>query len=175
MEVSYRLRLGADEFTLKFDVATEKELFEKASFYCNLPKVGPNGEDDLKLKHTKVKNYDYYSVVSEKAGQEFKFGIRQSDKALFPKGWEPLFNSGSDDEEGSTSAPIIGGGPVVTQAPAVVQAPLIGAPVVAQQSVVAPAQALPTPAPAANAPLVTASPQTQAAANDILKRFKIGQ
>jgi hypothetical protein len=163
MEVQYRLRLGNDEFTLKFEVGSEKELFEKASFFCNLPKVGPNGEDDLKLRHVRIKNFDYYSVVSEKADQEFKFGIRQSDKGLFPKGWAPLFH-GQSDEEGTGGAPVIGG-PVVG-APVQAQAPLVGASVT-PQTVVAPQPSAAIPTPAA----VTPTPQIQAAANDILARF----
>lgn len=98
MQVEYKLKLGQDEFTIKAEVKDEIEFFERMAFYSNLPRTGPNGEDDLKLSYQTTKEgYNYYSLVSQKAGKQFKFGQR-TDKAgggLFPKGWSSLY--GSDD------------------------------------------------------------------------------
>lgn len=75
MQAEYTLKLGTDEFKLTVTAETEVEFFEKLAFYAGLPKVGPNGETDLKLTfRTTAKGYKYYSIVSEEAGQEFQLG-----------------------------------------------------------------------------------------------------
>ena len=74
------------------------------SFYSTLPKVGPNGEEDLVIQHRVAqKQYDYYSIVSPSAKMEFKFGqvkegkgnliqLQNSFVKLNLILWVPLYN-----------------------------------------------------------------------------------
>lgn len=192
MQAEYRLKIGQDEFLLKFDVANVLEFFEKVSFYSNLPKTGPNGETDLKISHrTTTQGYNYYSLVSEKAGQEYKFGQPKEDpKTLFPKGWEPIFRG---DQQQTTQSPLPIPAPQQFQAPTIAQAPVQTAPAQQYQPPVAPPVQMPNPnypgmvppvqGPSAAAPThvgIPAVPPTTAgtlnpaqanAANNVLARF----
>lgn len=177
-QVSYKLKLGQDEFTLNVEVANPIELFEKLSFYSNLPKTGPGGEDDLKITHrTTTEGYNYYSLVSEKAGMEYKFGQpKENPKALYGKGWEPLFK-----KDGETAVA------VRASAPIGVQAPLIGQPQATQQQTYIAPVAGPTPVadpqvvttpqqiaqPISSGTALSPNPQTAAIANNVLARFGI--
>lgn len=103
MKVQFELSIGENKFILSEDVDTHADFFKKLNFYSSLPKVGPNGETDLTLRFRKAKtkqgkDCEYYSIVSQKAKQEYKFGQSQGVVGgLFPKGWEPLFNSGAEE------------------------------------------------------------------------------
>lgn len=100
IQVEYKLKIGADEFTIKAEAKNEKEFFETMSFYTSLPKTGPGGETDLKLVYRNVKGYTFYSLVSEKAQKEFQLGQYKEGDGLYAKGWETLYKKdGSDDEE----------------------------------------------------------------------------
>lgn len=161
IQVEYKIKLGQDEFIVKAEVKDEIEFFKKMSFYSNLPKVGPNGETDLKITHrTTTQGYNYYSLVSEKAGQEFKFGqVNDKDGGLYPKGWSPIFQGNNDDQaqqQNTVQAPLVGA-PV--QAPAPVQQqqyqPQVAAPVAPPvyqdiTRVSQPVQTAPIPAPGTN-------------------------
>lgn len=92
MKVQFNVVIGETEFLMSEEVESETEFFQKLHFYQNLPKTGPNGETDLKLSYRTPKGYTYYSIVSEKAGMEFKFGQHQGSDTLFPKQWEPLYS-----------------------------------------------------------------------------------
>jgi hypothetical protein len=187
MQVEYQLKIGKDLFTLKADVEDEKDFFEKMSFYSNLPRTGPNGEEDLKLVYrTTQEGHKYYSLVSTKADQEFKFGQNKdtSKGVLFPKGWEPLYKpnavTNTPGIQGNV-APAIGiqqqTAPVQTQA-APIAAPVqaIQPQIVPQSAPVTPtqvAQPVPTP-PVQSAPVQAADPAAvKTVANDVLARFGI--
>lgn len=180
MKVQFELTIGENKFTLIEDVDSHTDFFKKLNFYSTLPKTGPNGETDLVLRHriatTKAgKKVDYFSIVSEKAKQEFKFGQSQQVKdALFPKGWEPLFQKdGAVDDESeekaqSASVPSVGlgglGAPPAARMPT--PAPSVG--LGGAPKAAAPVAAAPTPAPAA-----LVSPQVQNKAANILAKFGI--
>ena len=85
--------MGDTEISVMENAETQQEFFEKISFFSSLPKVGPNGETDLKFSYRKTKEgYEYFSIISEKAGQEYKFGQSQKDPGqLFAKGWEDIY------------------------------------------------------------------------------------
>lgn len=196
MKVEYRLKLGQDEFTLTAEVKDETEFFEKMSFYSNLPKVGPGGETDLKLVfRTTKEGHKYYSLVSEKANMEFKFGQAKQNNGggLFPKGWEPLFGGEQKQSSGAVQTapaftvpspipqPQTNVAPPVQAAPAFQVPQAIPQPIAVPQPVAAPQPvvAAPVPTPVA-APVVTPAPvaaapnpATQAVANDVLARFGI--
>lgn len=105
MNIQYKMTLGGDEFVITLDATDPKQVFEQVAFFSNLPKVGPNGETDLKLSYKKNSDgSEYYSVVSEKAGQEFRYGQKKVDGSLFPKGWEPLYGTQQSSDE-DTKAP----------------------------------------------------------------------
>ncbi len=93
MQFQFKLKIGQTEFTFGETATTQTEFFKKVSFYTSLPQVGPNGEDDLVVVfRTTKEGHEYYSLISDKAGMEYKFG--QSQKApgeLFGKGWEPKY------------------------------------------------------------------------------------
>lgn len=175
MKVQFELTIGENKFTLSEDVETHADFFKKLDFYSALPKVGPNGETDLVLRHRKAKTKDgkpcdYYSIVSAKAKQEYRFGQSQGvNGQLFPKGWEPLYNAGGDESSEENAAPVAGGlGAPVAAAPAATKA--------APAAGLGAAQAAPTPAPAAAAPAATpaaANPQVQQQAKNVLAKFGI--
>lgn len=107
MQVQFELQIGQNKFTLIEEVANNKEFFQKLHFYSTLPKVGPNGEDDLVVQfRVAQEKYEYYSLVSEKAGQEYTFGQpKKNDGSLYGKGWQPIFkgeNSEQDDTQEQT-------------------------------------------------------------------------
>lgn len=190
MQVEYRLKLGQEEFLLKVDVNNVLEFFEKLSFYSNIPKVGPNGETDLKISHrTTTQGYNYYSLVSEQAGMEYRFGQPKEDpKILFPKGWQPIFKG----EGEQTQAPAQNLAPrqtpgVPAQAPTQNLAPQTPAVPAFNPGVAAtPAQLAPTmpspsfpaqqapiapPAQVNTPPTQGLSPAAQQKANNVLNRF----
>lgn len=174
MKVQFELEIGKNKFTLIEDVETNADFFKKLSFYSTLPKVGPNGEDDLVIQYRVAqKQYEYYSIVSQKAGQEFKFGQSKEAKgSLFAKGWEPLYKADGDEDGDSQSAPSGGigiGAPSAAPAPAA--APAAGASI----GIGAPKAATPAPAPAAAKPAAApaAAPQVAAQAANILSKFGI--
>ena len=160
MQVDYRLKLGQDEFLLKVDVANAIEFFEKLSFYSGLPKTGPNGETDLKIVHrTTNQGYDYYSLVSEKAGQEFRFGQPKEDpKTLFPKGWSPIYR-GEDQEQPQSKQTVV----VQTQTRVPVPA----------QVATSTNTTVPQPTPTVATSMPTTNAVVQKSANDVLSRFGI--
>lgn len=168
MKVQFELVIGENKFTLIEDVENNTEFFKKLSFYSTLPKVGPNGETDLQLRYRVAqKQYEYYSIVSEKAGMEFKFGQPKDAKGvLFPKGWEPIYKA--EDEGAESSAPqsagigSVGIGGFATPTPTPGSA--TRAPTPAPAAAAAPS--MPTPAPAAN-------PAVANQAASILSKFGI--
>lgn len=176
MKVQFELTVGENKFTLIEDVESHTDFFKKMSFYSSLPKVGPNGETDLVIQHRVAqKQYDYYSIVSKKADQEYKFGQPKEAKGvLFPKGWEPIFHG----EEGAAGDPATAQGfgaaqatgfqaPQPAAAPAALQQAAAG--FQAPKPAAAPAQA---PAPAAAPPAAQApAPQVNNAAAAILNKF----
>lgn len=181
MKVQFELAIGENKFTLIEDVETHTDFFKKLNFYSTLPKTGPNGETDLVLRHRVAttragKKVDYYSIVSEKAGKEFKFGqSQQIQGALFPKGWEPLYGANGDEsdesEEAQASAPTAGlGGLGAASAPAAPAAQ----PAVSLTGLGAPPKpaAAPAPAPAATTTAApAANPTVKKNANEILSKF----
>ena len=108
MQVEYTIKLGQDEFKLIANVENEIEFFQRLSFYSSLPKTGPNGETDLKISHRTTKEgHNYYSLVSELAGQEFRFGLltAKNGGGLYPKGWAPIYRGdGQTEQVGTTTA-----------------------------------------------------------------------
>lgn len=161
MQVQFKLTIGENEFTLVDTVESHTDFFKKMSFYSTLPKVGPNGETDLVIQHRVAqKQYDYYSIISQKAGMEFRFGQAKDAKGtLFAKGWEPIYKGDGTETEGQTTgAPTAGLGAAAAQ-PAQTQTSTptagLGAP-----------RSAPTPAPAA--------PSTvQTNAKNVLAKFGI--
>src|SRR5438270_6181492 len=93
LQVEYKFKLGEDEYTIHAEVKSQKDFFQAMSFYAGLPKTGPNGETDLKLTYRCVKEFEYYSIVSQEADQEYRFGQYKDQSGLFEKGWEPLFHA----------------------------------------------------------------------------------
>lgn len=176
MQVEYKVKLGQDEFLIKVDVSSSVDFFEKLSFYSGLPKTGPNGEDDLKITHRNTtEGYNYYSLVSEKAGMEFKFGQpKESPKSLYGKGWEPLFNGAavSDQVQTPQRRPAQAQVQATTglQAQVVPKSPAFVNPPTQVQYVA------PVPSPVQtfqqSAPQPV-NPQTSAIANNVLARFNI--
>lgn len=176
MQVQFELTVGKNKFTLIENVDSHADFFKKMSFYSTLPKVGPNGEEDLIIQHRVAqKQYDYYSIVSPSAKMEFKFGqVKEGKGNLFAKGWEPLYQGDSAEEggeESSSAGASVGLGAPAAQAPkAAASAAGLGASI----GLGAPKPAAtPTPAPAAAAPAPAASPAVQTNAKNVLAKFGI--
>lgn len=94
MEVKFKLNIGGMEYTVTETAENHAEFIEKVSFFSDLPKLGPNGEDDLKFtyRQTPKEGHKYYSLVSDKAGKEYKLGQSQKQPGeLYGKGWEDVY------------------------------------------------------------------------------------
>jgi len=186
MDIQFKKVIGKTEFTFNVQAEGLKDFFEKVSVYEDLPTQGPNGETDLRIAfRTTKQGHKYYSVVSDQAKQEFKFGQSTDNVTMFPKGWEPLYQG---DGQASSNANQGGLGQAQQQ---YVQNNGLGAQQAAPQQVPAPqtnyttpAQA-PTPAPT-QAPQQTttptmnntpaqAAPAQNNAVNDVLSKYGIGQ
>lgn len=102
MEFKFRIKVGATEIEITENASSQREFFEKISFFSGLPTKGPNGAEDLKIVYRKTKSGDeFYSIVSETDDMEYKFGIhKNADKTLFPKGWVELYKGGNNDDDG---------------------------------------------------------------------------
>lgn len=175
MQVQFKLKIGQNEFILTESVENHSEFFQKLHFYSTLPQVGPNGEDDLVLTFRVAQGqYEYYSIVSKKAGQEYKFGqSKKNDGTLFGKGWEPLYQSnGANGEEGEEQQNIAPGQSVGLGAPAA--QPATAQKAAAPKSSGLGAPAAKTPTPAASAPASGPVPtQVQNQAKNVLSKFGI--
>lgn len=170
MQVQFELVIGENKFTLIETVENNSEFFQKLHFYSTLPKVGPNGETDLVLTFRVAQGqYEYYSIVSKKAGQEYKFGqSKKNDGSLFGKGWEPLYSAGQEEGREETSTPTTGLGAAPTTG--------LGSPAPAQQTTAKQATSTkPTPAPAAASTSngTNPNPQVQNQAKNILAKFGV--
>lgn len=114
MQIQLKLKLGNNEVTITENADDIKDLFKKLSFLTSLPATGPNGEDDLRISYRVAGGqYEYYSIVSDKAGMELKFGQSKDGQGLFAKGWEPLFKGDGQDNSTEEQAT-----PVATKAKA---------------------------------------------------------
>ena len=175
LKVTYRLKLGQDEFELNLDVKDEKEFFEQISFYSNLPKTAPGGSTDLKIVfRTNKQGHKYYSLVSEKEKKEFKFGQNTDSNGggLFQKGWGDLYE-GEDAKQpdSGVSAPMPGAvSQNVQKAPQQVSAPVMPA----MPGMLVPPQVA-TQAPPTVPQPTQPSPQVQATAANVLARFGLNK
>ncbi len=88
MKAILQLTVGDDVLAVEHEIGNIKDLFKFHSMFADIPKTGPHGESDLKLCFRKTQEgFEYYSVVSPKAGMEFMFGQTKVGQELFPKGW----------------------------------------------------------------------------------------
>jgi hypothetical protein len=101
MKFRFTKVIGQTTFTFEDECNDPAEFFKKASFYSSeLPAVGPNGENDLVIRHRVAKGYDFYSIESAKSHLELPFGQLKDQKGvLFPKGWKQIQRGKSTDEE----------------------------------------------------------------------------
>lgn len=93
MQFKFKFIVGETAIEIADEASTVQEFFEKVSFWQELPTQGPNGETDLAFHYRKTPNegYEYYSLVSKKAGMEFRFGQPKKEPGvLFPKGWSKI-------------------------------------------------------------------------------------
>ncbi len=106
MRFQFEIKIGETVFQISDEAANPAEFFQKVAFYQELPENGPNGEIDLKLCYRTPQGYEYYSIISESAGQEFKLGQLKDEKGqLFPKGWEPWIRGSHQEHEEDQEAP----------------------------------------------------------------------
>ena len=86
---------------LRADASDMRDVF---SFMCSAQtlfgtdRCGHCESPNLQYKHSQPlkdgKKCDYYSLVCKDCRYELKFGIRQNDGQLFPKGWEEPYQGG---------------------------------------------------------------------------------
>lgn len=172
MQVKYDLRIGEDTITIIDDVKNHSDFFKKLSFYQSLPKVGPNGETDLKLVYRNPKGYEYYSIVSEKAGMELKFGQLTDPKGdLFIKDWEPVYQG--DGQQQQAAAPVVPGVQPQQAVPTPAPAPQQTTPAVDNTTGVAQAPQVTAQQPVTPAAPPAGSPQVEDAVAAAMNRFEI--
>jgi len=83
-----KLRADANDMKQAFQfIATAQTVF-------GVDRCGHCESTNLRLKYTTPQGYEYYSVQCQDCRYELKFGIRQEDKQLFPKGWEEPYQGG---------------------------------------------------------------------------------
>jgi hypothetical protein len=170
MNIQYRFKVGQSEFTLTLDVENEKDFFKQVSFYSSLPSVGPNGEDDLQITFRTAGKYTYYSLVSQKAQQEFAFGQHLEGNGLFPKGWQPLYKANQDSSEAQEPHAS------TTDAAKPVAAPKAATPAPTLKVSPKPSVGLQTPPAVTSAvPAPAVSPKVSQSAASTLARFNIKQ
>lgn len=177
MLFTFKKTIGDTEFTFQEESANMKEFFQKASFISSLPSVGPNGETDLILRHRITAKGDYYSIVSEKAKQEFSIGQSKDNVTLFGKDWQALYDAGA--AQGNVSAPTAGLGQTqptplqqtntnVQNGPAQIVPPV-------NQPVQQPIQTAPVQQPIQQAPVQqpapVATPAQQTAVNNVAAKY----
>lgn len=191
LKVTYRLKLGQDEFDIQAEIKDEKEFIKTMSFYSGLPRTAPNGATDLKLVfRTTKKGHKYYSLVSESEKMEFKLGqnLEANGGGLFHKGWDVLYQGEDTEQDAGQSDQMVVGSRVVEsqeeiQTPTIVSAPktTAKAAVAKPAATVVQQSAVPTPAATVAAPQVAAAqkpPQNAnvtATANNVLARFGINK
>ncbi len=183
MNFQLKLNIGETEFVINDVAASHQDFFQRASFWSSLPKTGPNGETDLKLEHRITKEgYSYYSIVSEKAGQELQLGQSQKQPGvLFVKGWVSLVRGQANQVVGA--APVQGVvAPVQANVPSQ-QVPMpTAAPAAPVQQIPVPTQATPVTPAVAQVPgvgVTTQVPQNaqvidQNAINNVLDKYTAG-
>lgn len=106
IKAEYTMKLGSEEVKITIDAESHVDFVDKLSFFTTIPKKGPNGEEDLRLVHRVAQNkFHYYSLISDSAKMEYKFGQSLENKgALFCKGqWEPLFTGDGTDQQETQS------------------------------------------------------------------------
>lgn len=182
MKIQFNLVIGKNNFLITEEAENQAEFVEKMAFFTKIPKVGPNGEDDLEMVfRTTSQGHKYYSLVSKKADQEFMFGQSQKRPGeLFEKGWQPLYKPENNQNAGNNVVPqnVVPQNTVPQQAQAPVQQPVPQAPIPQPQNIPqAPAQQPVPQAPAQQAQAPAVTPQqaqtNNAAATDILSQFGI--
>jgi hypothetical protein len=96
--------------------ATERELFERASFFVELPTDCSHcSEGKMIPNHRSPNGNDYYAMVCNNpaCGYRYKISITKEGGRLYPKReWEPPYTGGND---GRDEQPRQQTGPVPTQ------------------------------------------------------------
>ena len=92
MKFKFQFQVGQTNIEIEDEASTQREFFDRLSFWTSLPKTGPNGEDDLRfVSRTTSKGHVYYSIASPAAGKEMAMGIHNDTSGrLFPKDWQPI-------------------------------------------------------------------------------------
>lgn len=103
MKFEFEILIGMNLFRFSGEAETPADFFQQVSPFMEIPRVGPDGQDDLVVKYrvTKTGNYKYFSVVSPSAGMEFEMGQLKEPKGhLFPKGWRKIqYGQHAEEEE----------------------------------------------------------------------------
>lgn len=87
-----KLVINLPDATLEVDVHNEKEVFEKAAFWNNMPRTCPVDGSPVRLNHRVAGDYDFYELIST-GPRAFRFGFGQykDGSGLFPQdkeGWQ---------------------------------------------------------------------------------------
>ena len=85
--------------TLEFEGKDMKHCFVFMSYAGDLfgqKRCGNCDSEHLRPVHRTPKGYEYYSVRCDDCRFELKFGQQKDGGRLFPKGWEPPFESDAD-------------------------------------------------------------------------------
>lgn len=161
-----KLKMGVPGGEMEITGDNQREIFEQASFWQNLPTVCPLDGYPTRMDHRQPQGNDYYQLQTTGPFPfVYKLGIRQEDHALFPKNqWVYFSRDAINEETGKRGTDVIvwdRGRLVRENLPAGVNVPenVGSAPAPAEAGPNGPTQA---PQQAAAAP--QAAPQTQSAA-----------
>jgi len=174
MNFEMKLKIGETEFTIKEEATTQKEFFEKASFYSGIPTKGFKGGTNLVITYRKVKDGSkFYSIVDKDTNMEFKYGQSKTDNTLFPKEWASVYGNNEEVAPSPECEPEPVAAPVVPKAETPVARPSFMNKI--NTTPVAPVVVAPTPAPvvqeAPKTPVTSSNPAVKAT----LARFNIGK
>ena len=100
MKFTFNVNLGGTTITFEDTADNNVDFIEKSSFYMELPtECGMCQSTNLKVQHRVAQEFDFYSIKCKDCGGELKFGQAKEGRRLFPKNWNPAYDSNTAQPE----------------------------------------------------------------------------
>lgn len=109
-----KVRYMAKGFEVEYEASSLLEVFAFVGtceqYFCERS-CGNCGSDKTRLNYTTTKaGYAYYSVLCKECGWRLQFGQRRDGNSLFPKSWEPPYQSQDREDYSGQPQSFVGGG-----------------------------------------------------------------
>lgn len=105
MQVAFEVMPGC---TVTANAKDAQGVFKAVSYFSTLfgtRSCGNCSSPEVKPRHDKRQDYDFYSIQCADCGYALKFGTRKEDLMMFPKGWEPPYKKDKDGDDDQTEQP----------------------------------------------------------------------